>query len=59
MLHDAAKIAANCQKMSAIMSTSNVRTALRESATRSIDCARFSILQEWRANASGFEFTAT
>ena len=42
-----------------IMSTSNVRTALREAATRSIDCAHFYILQDWRANASGFEFTAT
>ena len=28
-----------------IMSTSNVRTALREAATRSIDCAHFSILR--------------
>ena len=57
MLHDAAKIAATVENgaLVEIMSTSNVRTALRETATRSID----SILKEWRPNASGFEFTAT
>ena len=30
-----------------------------ETATRSIDCAHFSIQTEWRTNASGFELTAT
>ena len=60
MLHDAAKIAATVMyRAPEIMSSVKVRTALRETATRSSDCAHFSIQQEWRADASGFEFTAT
>ena len=36
-----------------IMSTSNVRTALREAATRSIDCAHFSILRNGEQTPQG------
>ena len=36
-----------------IMSRFKARTALRDTATRSINCAHFSILEEWRENASG------
>ena len=53
--------AANCQEWSARINNVNFQraTALREAATRSIDCAHFSIQKEWRPHASGFEFTAT
>ena len=42
-----------------IMSRFRRANRAEETATRSIDCANFSIQTEWRTNASGFEFTAT
>ena len=56
---NAALSSENCRKLSEtwalteIMSTSNVRTALREAATRSIDCAHFSILRNGEQTPQG------
>ena len=42
-----------------IMSRFRRANRAEETATRSNDCAHFSIQTEWRTNASGFEFTTT